>query len=292
MRSIRPRTMCFSAMLGALLWAGASRAALPTRALGLEDALRQTAAVIEGNVVSVRYDYDEEQGPRTVATLERLVVRLGKLGERAPSSIELRSFGGFLPDGREVIATHVPHLAEGARVVVFLRNTEWTLSPVMNDLALRLVTFGSASALVDQYGRLVVGLDARGLKPGLPFFAETSNGLQPTRPERIASWITERDVEAALDPDELTHALVDFARARDVWPNATFSPRPRAPSVSWRRIDTPAPSTTTNTYEKNTYETNTDDAALLACFGPPSESADADAPPIELSMCLAEGGAP
>ena len=88
------------------------------------------AAVVEGHVEDVSHRYDDIEGPRTVATLSRLVVHLGSLGAVAPPSVEIRSFGGPLPDGREVLATHVPALLPGKRYLVFLRNTEWTLSPV------------------------------------------------------------------------------------------------------------------------------------------------------------------
>ena len=136
MRAIRPIAVV---LVGAAFWPlGARAAAPPTSAQTFEEVLRQTAAVVEGSVEDISYRYDEAEGPRSVATLSRLVVHIGSLGKTAPNTIELRSFGGPLPDGREMFATHVPALLPGKRYVLFLRNTDWSLSPVAFEMAFRV----------------------------------------------------------------------------------------------------------------------------------------------------------
>ncbi|MRG93891.1 hypothetical protein [Polyangium spumosum] len=283
MRSIRPSFVArliviVCASLGAR---GAHAAPLPSPADTLAAVLRQTSAVIEGDVTDVSFRFDEVEGPRTVATLTNVSVHLGSLGPSTPSSVEIRSFGGYLPDGREIIATHVPELAPGKRYFLFLRSTEWTLSPIAFGHVFSLETLGAKRALVDAYGRLVVGVGAEEVLTGPLFWTRPSGPLDPSTPPRRATWITEADVDRALDPEELAEALRTFARATGAWPRGSFSPAPMS-AGPWGRVNTWRAPTPTES------AASTDD--LLACFAPPVGVSDTTSK--ELDVCTDDGGAP
>lgn len=282
MRSIRPSALA-AALFCATIALRAESAAPPAPAHGLEDVLRQTSAVVSGRVASVSFRYDEIEGPRTVAILDTLTVHVGSLGHSSRTSIELRSFGGFLPDGREVTATHVPRLAEGERYLVFLRSTEWSLSPIAFELAFRVATAFSEEVLVDPYGRLVVGLSTRGVMRGPSLFARSDGGLDTHAPELVSTSIAPTDVERAMGPSELVAALRFFSEATGVGPSGTFfeAPALRVPGPSWRRVATslePAP-VSVPPYVHD----------ALACFGPSDGLEDQSRE--EIAMCV-DGGAP
>ena len=281
MRSIRPSFIA-PLIVCVSLGAGAAQAApLPTPADTLAAVLRQTAAVVEGDVEDVSFHFDEVEGPRTVAIVTNLFVHLGSLGKAPPSSMEIRSFGGFLPDGREITATHVPELAPGKRYVLFLRNTEWTLSPIAFGHVFRLDTVGTKRALVDAYGRLVLGVGATQIAAGPFVWLRPNEGLDPATPERLAPWITEADVERGADAEELAEELRAFARATGAWPQGSFSPAPVS-AGPWRRVTTPrAPLPT---------ESAASTDGLLACFEPPVGLSDTTTK--ELAVCEEGDGAP
>ncbi|HEX9016796.1 MAG TPA: hypothetical protein VF960_12460, partial [Chloroflexota bacterium] len=64
--------------------------------------------------------------------------------------------------GTWVSVSGIPKLALGAEYVVFLRNTDWTLSPIVGDLIFRRETEGSRELLVDPTGRAVTGWNEDG----------------------------------------------------------------------------------------------------------------------------------
>jgi hypothetical protein len=281
MRSIRPSLIAALIVCVSLGAHAAHAAPLPSPADTLADVLRQTCAVIEGDVEDVSFKFDEVEGPRTVAIVTNVFVHLGSLGTAPPSSVEIRSFGGFLPDGREITATHVPELAPGKRYLLFLRNTEWTLSPIAFGHVFSLETVGTKRALVDAYGRLVAGVGATEIAAGPPLWTPPSGALDPSTPPRLAPWITEADVDRALDAEELADVLRDFARATGAWPRGSFSPAPVS-AGPWRRV------TTTRAPTPTEPAASTD--GLLACFAPPIGISDTT--PKELAVCEDDGGAP
>ncbi|MDC3952987.1 hypothetical protein [Polyangium jinanense] len=280
MRSVRPSFIA-SVIVCASLGARAAHAApLPSPVDTLADVLRQTAAVIEGDVEDVSFHFDEVEGPRTVATVKNVFVHLGSLGKSPPSSLQIRSFGGYLPDGREIVATHVPELATGKRYFLFLRNTEWTLSPIAFGHVFRLDTVGKKRALVDAYGRLVAGVGATEILPGPLLWTRPSGAVDASTPPRLSTWITEADVDRALDAVELAEALRMFARATGAWPHGSFSPAPMS-AGPWRRVTTWRAPTPT--------ESPASTEGLLACFDPPVGLSDTSTK--ELAVCE-DGGAP
>ncbi|MDI1442962.1 hypothetical protein [Polyangium sp. 6x1] len=281
MRSVRPSFIA-SVIVSASLGAHAAHASpLPSPADTLADVLRQTAAVIEGDVEDVSFQFDEVEGPRTIATVTNVFVHLGSLGKSTPSSVVIRSFGGYLPDGREIVATHVPELAPGKRYFLFLRNTEWTLSPIAFGHVFRVDTVGTKRALVDAYGRLIAGVSATEIVAGPLLWTQPSGAVDGSAPPRLSTWITEADVERALDAEELAEGLRIFARATGAWPNGSFSPAPMS-AGPWRRVTTWRAPTPT--------ESPASTEGLLACFDDPPVGL-ADTSTKELAVCE-DGGAP
>jgi hypothetical protein len=286
MRPIRPRSL-FLAIGFMPLWAVEARAAAPPVApSSFADVLRQTAAVIEGDVQDVSFRYDAQEGPRTVATMANMVVHVGSLGSSPPRTLELRSFGGPLPDGREVIAMHVPAFTVGKRHVVFLRNTEWVLSPVAFGFVFRVEQQGSAKAIVDPQGRLVMGVGMSGPIPGAAFWERADGGLDALAQIRTARDLTEGAVDHALDATEFAEHVRAFAAATDAWPRGTFSMVPISHHRTWNFVTTTPPSSegiATASDEKVGEE------ELLACFGPREETQDTT--PLGGETCE-PGGAP
>lgn len=141
-------------------------AARPAPVTSMASALRQTAAIVEGLVTDIRYEFSEADGPWTVVTLSGVKAHVGT----APNVLQIRHFGGRLPNGRMMVAAELPVFVKGKPYVVFLRNTAWNLSPVVGDLALRVETVGEAQVLVNSDGQPVVGVGAQGVRTGRALF--------------------------------------------------------------------------------------------------------------------------
>lgn len=174
---------CSLPMAGEAIAAGKPPADAPrARAVNdLKSALSQTAAIVEGTVTAVRYEFDPTSGPWTVFTLSDVRAHAGS----APAQLQLRQFGGRTKDGRMVVASELPVLVKGKRYVVFLRNTAWNLSPIVGDLALRLETVGGAEMLVTADGEPVTGVGAGGLDVGPALFGP--HPLDGSAPQLVAS---------------------------------------------------------------------------------------------------------
>jgi hypothetical protein len=130
-----------------------------TRVLG--ELVPQIQAVLEGTVEDVRFDYDECGGPRTVIRLNTVETLLGG---RHESGLELRTFGGPLPNGNFMSASELPRYVLGARYLLLLRNTDWRFSPVIGHLAFRLESIGNKRVLINTAGFAVTGVDASGIR--------------------------------------------------------------------------------------------------------------------------------
>lgn len=94
----------------------------------LPDLINQTSAVVEARVKSIHYEYTEPHGPRTVTELSVISVPFGQYKN---SILTIRTLGGPLPDGTEIAITEMPHLRREGTYYIFLRNTNWFLSPAL-----------------------------------------------------------------------------------------------------------------------------------------------------------------
>ena len=137
------------------------RLIVPDRFDSIGTLLPQLYAVVRGTVADISYDYLDCQGPRTVVKL-RSVETL--IGARTDRELELRTFGGPLPNGNYVAASELPRYVADGSYVVFLRNTDWRFSPVMGDLVFREEVIADRPVLVDSDGVAVSGVSEVGVE--------------------------------------------------------------------------------------------------------------------------------
>ena len=128
------RTTLLLAVIALLRSPGSASAEPPTKdappprfATAFDDVLDQTAAVVEGVVESIRY----EQFASVPYTAVKLAVVETRLGTPQPSTIVIRQQGGILPNGLGLEIPELPTFAVGKRYVVFLRNTTWQVTPIL-----------------------------------------------------------------------------------------------------------------------------------------------------------------
>jgi hypothetical protein len=133
---------------------------------GFESAVRQTAAIAEGLVTEIQYEYSEEQGPWTRVVLSNVRAIAGDV----PPTVEIRQFGGPLPNGALMVAAELPVFVLGKEYIVFLRNTEWNVSPVVGDYALRVDQVDYAEVVVNSDGQPVRQVGPAGFDFGPALF--------------------------------------------------------------------------------------------------------------------------
>ncbi|HZT36952.1 MAG TPA: hypothetical protein VFA28_03575 [Bryobacteraceae bacterium] len=121
--------------------------------------LAQTAAVFRGTIRDVRFTYDDCGGPRTNYIFSDASSLLGSPVTR---EVSLSVLGGPTPHGTWVRVSEIPSLALNSEYVVFLRNTDWTYSPIVAQLAFRREVAGGRELLVDPSGRVVTGWGENG----------------------------------------------------------------------------------------------------------------------------------
>jgi hypothetical protein len=187
-----------------------SDAAAPGPVDNLRNAVRQTAAVVEGWVTNIQHEFSEENGPWTRVTLSNVHAHLGS----APLTVEIRHFGGPLPNGRFLVAAELPVFVLGKQYVVFLRNTAWNVSPVVGDLALRVETLDGTEVLVNSDGQPVTEVGAQGLELGAALFeGPLPDGRAPAAVGRRLQDLGRRPLDRGRFVQELrTHIAAQGAR--------------------------------------------------------------------------------
>ncbi|RFC37079.1 MAG: hypothetical protein DID92_2727743387 [Candidatus Nitrotoga sp. SPKER] len=155
---------------------------IPPRAFeSMRAILEQTAAVVEGDVSDIAFDFDDCAGPRTKV---KVVNTHSVLGTTVASEIVLSIFGGPMPDGRWFRASEMPRFAIGSRYVFFMRNTDWTFAPIIGELAYRVETIAGRSVLVNGNGQAVTGISETGIETNTVALTEpTGNRYRALRPE-------------------------------------------------------------------------------------------------------------
>lgn len=121
--------------------------------------LAQTATIFRGSLKSVQFTYDDCAGPRTNYVFSDSD---SLLGDKVQATVTLRVLGGPTPDGKWVGVSELPTLALDSEYVTFLRNTDWTFSPIVGSLVFRVETIAGREVLVDPNGRAVTGWGADG----------------------------------------------------------------------------------------------------------------------------------
>jgi hypothetical protein len=156
---------------------------------------------VEGLVTDIQYEYSEEDGPWTRVTLSDVYAHLGS----APPVVDLRHFGGPLPNGRILVAAELPVFVLGKQYVVFLRNTAWNVSPVVGDLALRVETIDGEEVLVNSDGQPVTEVGAQGLELGAALFdGPSADGRVPAALGRRLQDLDRRPLDRGQFVQELS----------------------------------------------------------------------------------------
>jgi|GEM_PF-6424178 len=154
-------------------------AAEPAAAAELQSALAQTAAIVEGTVSGIFSEYTEESGPWTRYEFSDVVAHRGKADIGRLTFVQR---GGELPDGSILMLSTNHDFVPGARYLVFLRNTNWNLSPVVGEYCFRIEAIQGRQMLISRDGSAVVGLHAEGLVRSASLFGPRDlNGDAPVR---------------------------------------------------------------------------------------------------------------
>jgi hypothetical protein len=121
--------------------------------------LTQTAAIFRGTLKDVKFTYDNCGGPRTNYVFSDASSLAGAV---VPADVTLSVLGGPTPNGTWVNVSEIPKLALQSEYVGFLRNTDWTYSPIVSNLVFRREMAGGRETLIDPTGRAVTGWGSDG----------------------------------------------------------------------------------------------------------------------------------
>jgi hypothetical protein len=198
----------------------------PYQVTDLKSAVDQTAVIVEGLVSDIQYEYSDEDGPWTRVILSDVQAHFGE----AELRVEIRHFGGPLPNGKVLVVSDLPEFVQGKRYIVFLRNTAWNVSPVVGDLALRVETLDGAEVLVSADGQALTGVSAEGLTLGPTLFE--SPDLNGAQPKALGQGLPSRGA-TLLDRAAFLDALGSTLTAKGLTVGGTFYDRP-AGEFKWR----------------------------------------------------------
>lgn len=229
-----------------------ANAALPRRVDNLLSALAQTAAVAEGVVTRVDYEYSDEAGPWTVVTLSDVVAHFGV----APSTIVVRQFGGPRPDGGAITVSDQVSFFKDKRYLLFLRNTSWNLSPVVGELAFRVEAVQGRELLINHEGRAVTAIGDSGVAFGDTLYDAPDRASR--EPPALRS--DAQDKAHGLDRRALVATLRAQLQARGMAVAGDFFDEPGG-AFNWKRVRTvpdpaasPAAAASVNASELDTSE--------------------------------------
>ncbi len=218
-------------------------AQMPELVTDLRSALAQTAVVVEGLVDSVTTTYSEEEGPWTIATIRSPRARMGK----APSVVRIQQFGGTLPNGLLMEPAHgVARLAEGERYIVFLRNTGWTLSPVVDErYAMRVVRKLGGDVVTTHWGYAITDFGPQGPqvgkqriapKPAREVFEISDASTISTGPAPEGAASGDGDIRPALTVTAFFSKLQQQAGALKITPQGEFFDLPPLGGGLWKAL--------------------------------------------------------
>ena len=117
------------------------------------------SSVVRADVASLRYELDDQYGPRTVAALANTVIIAGA----APVGNEISELGGPLPDGSVLGVSDSPRLEVGGEYYFFLGSDPWLYSPIWADLVFRVVHSLGRDYVVGMAGYPVAKFDSNGI---------------------------------------------------------------------------------------------------------------------------------
>jgi hypothetical protein len=121
--------------------------------------LAQTATIFRGVLKEIHFTYDDCAGPRTNYVFHDATTLVGA---QVQPQVTVRGYGGPTPYGTWVEISEHPQLALDSEYVIFLRNTDWTYSPIVGNLVFRRERVADREVLIDPEGYAVTGWGERG----------------------------------------------------------------------------------------------------------------------------------
>lgn len=192
--------------------AGKSRVARPT--IDLRSILEQTGAVIRTVVTAADFSYSDSDGPRTNVTFSGITTIVG---DKQPATMRLSFFGGPVPGGGVVLASHIPRFQLGEEYIVLLRNTDWYLTPTVEDNVFRIVRKDGKRVLVDTDGASITGITALGFTRGDRFFDTAGDKDSSSAVSKLISGKTTDDVIAgSITETEFEKKVNDSAASMSI----------------------------------------------------------------------------
>lgn len=181
----------------------------------LSDLINQTSSIVEVTISNLSYEFIEDIGPRTQVEAE---VETTHRGTTVDSPLNFAQFGGRFPDGSYLFASFVPHLAQGDRYLLFLRNTSWHFSPLL-PAVFRITEINGKELLASPDGHFVTAVTAQGIQVSNdPVFDASIELMDPFASPQALSPI---DVSLALSLDEFLTELDMTLIAIDTQPSGT-----------------------------------------------------------------------
>jgi hypothetical protein len=191
----------------------------PLAANTMAEVLSQTAAIVEGDVTDIHYEYEPYLGPRTRVRLSNLVVVTGQMDA---TEISIDVLGGPLPDGSILSVSESPSFVVPARYIVFLRNTYWFYSPEAADV-LRVESVFGREVLVNDQGFPVETVDSDGFGYGdKRLFDATLHQVKPFGRPTPARNVSPNDLGHTLDRQNFHEAVSNMGKQLNVFPNGAF----------------------------------------------------------------------
>lgn len=197
-------------------------APMPTLVSNTPSALAQTAAVVEGTVSGISTEYTPETGPWTRYTLSNVVVHRGVAPGGAISFVQQ---GGDYPDGTRLLVSTNPNFQLGGRYVAFLRNTGWTISPIVGKFAFRVESENGQEVLIDQSGSAVVDVTVSGIQASERLYEPVDLSGLPSRRNRtilpagramsVRSLLTSIDAHLEISGLSIAGAFYNEPRTRN-----------------------------------------------------------------------------
>ncbi|MEO8212845.1 MAG: hypothetical protein ABI560_06620 [Myxococcales bacterium] len=188
--------------------------------------LKGVAAIVEADIVSTKYVYDETLGPRAEFALANVVVHAGKLSDLKT----LSQFGGPLPDGTQIVTSDLPTLTPGARYILFLGSAPWFYTPVWTYLCFRVETIAGRSVVVGPGGFPVTSFGKAGVTFAQTKVLDLSGPNDPSAPRTLLPNVSSADpgLAEAVDHDTFLRSAIEAASSSGADFNVTV---PTAPEL-------------------------------------------------------------
>jgi hypothetical protein len=184
--------------------------------------LAQTAAVVRGTVTGITPVFDERpgEGPRQIVELATVQTLLGLA---QPDALRLRVFGGQLPDGDLIEASHVPRFQIVDEYVIFLFNRSWRFAPVPLDYYFRVREDNGQEFLITEDGHVLTG----GL--GGQLIRQSFAAVEADPAQGTQNPISAQEMTRVASVTKYRTDLEEIADACPDGPSGVFTPFPVVP---------------------------------------------------------------